>query len=60
MSVLNIEVKARSCIGLSKLIHHSAPRAQYDFNSYIKRLNEFCIKINMTRKGNPYDNDFTE
>lgn len=38
------------------LIHHSDRGVQYAAGDYVNRLQENCIKISMSRKGNPYDN----
>ena len=37
-------------------IHHSDQGVQYACREYIELLEEWCFKISMSRKGNPYDN----
>jgi len=38
------------------LIHHSDRGSQYCSKDYIEKMNEFKMKISMSRTGNPYDN----
>ena len=42
------------------LIHHSDQGAQYASTEYVNTLKDHGIQISMSRKGNPYDNAFTE
>lgn len=60
LGALNRAIRSRKCLDLSKLIHHSDQGVQYAADEYIQRLNEFGIKISMSRKGNVYDNAFAE
>jgi transposase InsO family protein len=60
LGALNRAVASRKHMNLSKLIHHSDQGVQYAADDYVQRLNEFGIKISMSRKGNVYDNAFAE
>ncbi len=60
ISALDIAIHRRWHMGLLDLIHHSDQGIQYASDAYIERLNQFGIKISMSRKGNPYDNAFSE
>lgn len=60
ISALNMAIQKRWHMGLIDLIHHSDQGIQYASDSYIEMLNQFGIKISMSRKGNPYDNAFSE
>ena len=60
ISALDMAIQKRWHIGLLDLIHHSDQGIQYASDAYIERLNQFGIKISMSRKGNPYDNAFSE
>lgn len=60
LNALNMAIKKRKFIGFSRLVHHSDQGVQYASNDYVKRLNEFGIRISMSRKGNVYDNAFAE
>jgi len=60
LEALDMAINNRWNIGFSNLIHHSDQRIQYASDAYIERLNQFDIKISMSRKGNPYDNAFAE
>ena len=53
-------IAARQQLGFDSLIHHSDRGVQYASNDYIQKLEEFGIKISMSRSGNPYDNAFAE
>lgn len=41
-------------------IHHSDRGVQYASRGYVELLNEWKFRISMSRKGNPYDNAWTE
>jgi transposase InsO family protein len=60
LEVLDMAINERWDMDLSNLIHHSDQGVQYASDDYIERLNQFGIKISMSRKGNPYDNAFAE
>jgi putative transposase len=60
ITALDMAINARWDMGLLDLIHHSDQGIQYASDTYIERLNQFGIKISMSRKGNPYDNAFAE
>ena len=60
LEALDMAIENRWDIGFSKLIHHSDQGVQYASDAYTERLNQFDIKISMSRKGNPYDNAFAE
>jgi len=42
------------------LIHHSDQDIYYACKDFIKILQDKNIRISMSKKGNPYDNVFTE
>ena len=60
ITALDMAINARWNMGLLDLIHHSDQGIQYASDSYIEMLNQFGIKISMSKKGNPYDNAFAE
>ena len=60
ISALDMAIQKRWHMGLLDLIHHSDQGIQYASEAYVERLNQFGIKISMSRKGNPYDNAFAE
>ena len=60
LNALDMAVKARANLGIDGLVHHSDQGVQYACNEYVSLLEELCIKISMSRKGNPYDNAFAE
>ena len=60
LTALNRAIATRQQFGFSNLIHHSDKGVQYASDEYVKRLEEFGIKISMSRSGNPYDNAFAE
>ena len=60
LDALDMAIKKRWKIGFLNLIHHSDQGVQYASDAYIERLNQFDIKISMSRRGNPYDNAFAE
>jgi putative transposase len=60
MTALDIAIDARKELGINELMHHSDQGVQYACNEYVDRLNEFGIKISMSRRGNPYDNAYAE
>jgi transposase InsO family protein len=60
IEALNMAINKRKYLGFGKLIHHSDRGIQYASDAYIEMLNQFGIKISMSRKGNPYDNAFME
>lgn len=60
LNALNMAINKRWDMDLSSLTHHSDQGVQYASDAYIERLNQFGIKISMSRKGNPYDNAFAE
>ena len=60
LEALDMAIDKRWDIGFSNLVHHSDQGVQYASDAYIERLNQFDIKISMSRKGNPYDNAFAE
>ena len=60
IGALNMAIKNRKHLGFSKLIHHSDQGVQYAAQAYIDLLNQYGIKISMSRKGNVYDNAFAE
>ena len=60
LNALDMAIAARQQLGFDSLIHHSDRGVQYASNDYIQKLEEFGIKISMSRSGNPYDNAFAE
>ena len=60
ITALDMAINNRWNMGLLDLIHHSDQGIQYASDAYIEMLNQFGIKISMSRKGNPYDNAFSE
>jgi putative transposase len=60
LNALDMAIDARLQLGIDGLIHHSDQGVQYACNEYVNRLNEFSIRISMSRRGNPYDNAFAE
>lgn len=60
LDALNVAINERWHIGFSNLIHHSDQGVQYACDNYIQKLEQFDIKISMSRRGNPYDNAFME
>lgn len=60
LTALDRAIAARQQFGFDNLIHHSDRGVQYASNDYVKKLNEFGIKISMSESGNPYDNAFAE
>ena len=60
LEALDVAISERWDMNLSNLIHHSDQGVQYASDAYTERLNQFGIKISMSRKGNPYDNAFAE
>lgn len=60
LEALDIAISERWDMDLTKLIHHSDQGVQYASDAYTGRLDQFGIKISMSRKGNPYDNAFAE
>lgn len=49
-----------TCNPVAGLIHHSDRGIQYCSREYIRVLNENCIKISMTEKGDPLENPVAE
>ncbi len=60
LNALDMAIQKRWHMGLLDLIHHSDQGIQYASDVYTEMLNQFGIKISMSRKGNPYDNAFAE
>jgi transposase InsO family protein len=60
LDALNMAIEKRWDMDLSNLIHHSDQGVQYASDAYTEMLNQFGIKISMSRRGNPYDNAFAE
>ena len=60
LNALDMAIAARQQLGFDNLIHHSDRGVQYASNDYVQKLEEFGIKISMSRSGNPYDNAFAE
>ena len=60
LEALDMAIEKRWYMDLTNLIHHSDQGVQYASDAYVERLNQFNIKISMSRKGNPYDNAFAE
>lgn len=60
LNALRMALKNRQGMDLSCLIHHSDQGVQYACNDYTALLEQNCIQISMSRKGNPYDNAFCE
>lgn len=60
LNALNGALDVRLQFGINGLIHPSDQGVQYASYEYVNRLNDFGIKISMSRKGNPYDNAFAE
>jgi putative transposase len=60
LAALDMALTNRKCMDISNLIHHSDQGVQYASWEYVSRLEEMCIQISMSRKGNPYDNAFAE
>lgn len=60
LEALDIAISERWDMDLTNLIHHSDQGVQYASDAYTGRLDQFGIKISMSRKGNPYDNAFAE
>jgi transposase InsO family protein len=53
-------IENRKHLGLFGLIHHSDRSVQYASDEYVDLLENYGIKISMSRSGNPYDNAFME
>jgi len=60
LSSLEMAISARWNPDMMDLIHHSDRGVQYTSKKYIDFLNDYGIKISMSRKGNPYDNAYAE
>lgn len=60
LEALEMAIKKRKHLGFDELIHHSDRGVQYASKVYVNQLEEFGIKISMSRKGNPYDNAHME
>lgn len=60
LRAFDMAITKRKHLGFSNLIHHSDRGVQYASDEYIQRLNDYGIKISMSRSGNPYDNAFME
>lgn len=60
LRALEMAISKRKILGFGVLIHHSDRGVQYASNAYIELLQNFGIKISMSRSGNPYDNAFME
>ncbi|MDD4765499.1 MAG: DDE-type integrase/transposase/recombinase [Atribacterota bacterium] len=57
IAALNMAIANRNT---DKLIHHSDQGIQYTCKDYIKILKDNGIRISISAKGNPYDNDYAE
>jgi putative transposase len=55
LTALDMALKNRKGLDISKLIHHSDQGVQYASWEYVNMLKENGIQISMSRKGNPYD-----
>ena len=60
LSALNKAIQLRGKETVIGCIHHSDQGVQYAAQAYIDLLNQYGIKISMSRKGNVYDNAFAE
>ena len=60
LNALDMALKNRDVEPQHRLIHHSDQGVQYASGDYVGCLKEHEIQISMSRKGNPYDNAFTE
>ena len=60
LAALDMALSNRKGTDISNLIHHSDQGVQYASSEYVAKLKENCIRISMSRKGNPYDNAFAE
>jgi putative transposase len=58
LSALDMAIKRRS--PSKGVIHHSDRGVQYLCNAYVEKLKENGFHISCSRKGNPYDNAWTE
>ena len=59
VNALNMALNQRN-INNNMLIHHSDRGSQYASKRYTRLLNDFGIKISMSRTANPYDNAYAE
>ena len=60
LEALDIAISERWDMDLTNLIHHSDQGVQYASDAYTGRLDQFGIKISMSRKGNCWDNAVAE
>lgn len=60
LNALDMALNKRKHQDLTDLIHHSDRGVQYASDRYTSTLEENCIRISMSRKGNPYDNAYAE
>ena len=60
LSALQIAMLKRKKFGFKDLVHHSDRGMQYASDLYISELNNYKIKISMSKGGCPYDNAYAE